>query len=96
MDITTKSLQKSFARFLQRYHVTIFTVVILGGLAFVVFSLNNIIAGSSLTSTDYTPVGASSTFDQETIDRVNALSSREENASELDLSQGRTNPFIEK
>lgn len=95
MDISLTAIQKNLAHFIRRYHVLIFTVTVLGGLVFVVWSLNTIIASSS-TATDYTPAGASTGFDQETIDRVNSLKSRDEKASELDLSQGRTNPFIEK
>jgi hypothetical protein len=94
MDISLVAIKKAFLGFISRYHMVLFAVIVIGGLALVVFMLNNIIISSS-TSTDYTPAGTSFSFDQETIDRVNSLKSRDEAAEELDLSQGRTNPFIE-
>lgn len=94
MDISFIAIKKAFLGFIGRYHMVLFTVIVLGGLAVVVFMLNNIIISSS-TSTDYTPAGTSGAFDQQTIDRVNSLKSRDEAAEQLDLSRGRTNPFIE-
>lgn len=94
MDISFDTIKKSFLGFIGRYHMVVFAVVVIGGLALVVFMLNNIIISSS-TSTDYTPAGTSVSFDQETIDRVNSLKSRDEASEQLDLSQGRTNPFVE-
>lgn len=94
MEISLPAIKKSLVTFLQRYHVILFTVVVLGGLAVVVFLLNNIVISSS-NSSDYTPAGSNATFDEETIERVNQLKSSEEEREVLDLSQGRTNPFVE-
>lgn len=96
MDISLIAVKKSFLGFIQRYHMVLFAVTVLGGLAVVVLILNNIVVSSS-TSTDYTPAGTTFSFDEQksTIDRVNSLKSRDETAEQLDLSQGRTNPFVE-
>jgi hypothetical protein len=94
MDISLTSIKNTFLHIVRRFHALIFALVVLGGLVFVILTLNTIIISSS-TSTDYTPPGADLSFDQVTIDRVNALKSRDEAVTELDLSQGRTNPFIE-
>ncbi|MDB5167850.1 MAG: hypothetical protein JWO55_108 [Candidatus Saccharibacteria bacterium] len=94
MDISIIAIKSSFLHFLKRFHATIFTLTVLVGLVFVVLALNNIVSSSS-TSANYTPAGTPLTFDQQTIDRVNSLKSRDDASSELDLSQGRANPFVE-
>lgn len=94
MDISLIAIKKSTLGFIQRYHAVLFAVIVIGGLAVVVLMLNNIVI-SSATASDYTPAGSPAPFDEETIKRVNSLKSRDETAEQLDLSQGRTNPFIE-
>jgi hypothetical protein len=86
---------KAIINFLHRYHVVLFAVIILGGLAFMVLSLNNIIVASSEAGADYTPAGTTFTFDEKTIKRIDDLKSRDQATGELDLSSGRTNPFVE-
>lgn len=94
MDISLVTIKKSSRHILRRYHVLLFILLVLGGLVFVILNLNSIVLISS-TSTDYTPGTTTSTFDQETIDRVNSLKSRDEAAAELNLITGRSNPFVE-
>jgi hypothetical protein len=94
MDISFITLKKSLLGFIQRYHMVLFAVIVIGGLAVIVLMLNNIVISSS-SATDYTPESNSFSPDQETIDRVNSLKSRDEATEQLDLSQGRTNPFVE-
>lgn len=86
---------KAITAFLHRYHVVLFAVVILGGLVFMVLSLNNIIITSSETSADYTPTGTTFSFDEKTIERIDNLKSRDQAANSLNLSNGRSNPFVE-
>lgn len=86
---------KAITAFLHRYHVVLFAVVILGGLVFMVLSLNNIIITSSETSADYTPTGTTFSFDEKTIERIDSLKSRDQAANSLNLSNGRSNPFVE-
>jgi len=94
MEISTTNIKKAFVNFLHRFHVLIFSVVVLGGLAVVVFLLNSIIIRSG-DSGSYTSAAGSSSFDQATIDRLNQLKTREETPPPLDFSEGRTNPFTE-
>lgn len=94
MEISLSGLKKTILDFIVRFHVVIFTVIILGGLATVVLLLNAIVESSS-DSSDYVPTGNSANFDQATIDRVNQLKSRDESSEELDLPEGRINPFVE-
>ena len=77
-----------------RYHLTIFTVVIVGGLSTAVLLLNAILAESSDTS-GYTSALDVTTFDQATIDRVTQLKSSSDTSPDFTLPSGRTNPFAE-
>ena len=86
---------KAITAFLHRYHVVLFAVVILGGLVVMVLSLNNIIVSSSEASADYTPAGTNFSFDEKTIQRIDSLRSRDQAAEQLNLSAGRSNPFVE-
>lgn len=79
---------------LHRYHVILFVVIIAGGLAVVVFMLNAIILRSE-QSDGYSATSNNATFDQATIDRIKQLRTANEGDSSLDLSKGRTNPFVE-
>lgn len=76
-----------------RYHLTIFTVVFVGGLATAVLVLNAIMAQSSDT-TGYTSPLDSTTFDQVTIDRITKLKLSSD-TPEFSLPSGRTSPFSE-
>ena len=78
---------------LHRYHVMIFVIFVLGGLVVMVFLLNGIIVQSS-NSGDYVPE-TTQNFDQKTMDRIKELKTRDDPASQLDLSRGRSNPFVE-
>lgn len=91
-EVSTSQLLHGYSRFLHRYHVVIFVVVALGGLALVVFLLNQTIQISSDTTTaTETPIAG---FDQTTITRLNDL--KQTNSSEaLKFPSGRINPFIE-
>ncbi|HET8884054.1 MAG TPA: hypothetical protein VFM68_01130 [Candidatus Saccharimonadales bacterium] len=94
MEISLITIKKTVVNFLRRYHVVLFSVIVLGGLVVAVFVLNTIIT-SSAENDNYIPTENSVSFDQETIERVNQLKSRDEAQQELDLSQGRINPFVE-
>lgn len=78
----------------QRYNLTIFIVVLTGGLATAVLLLNATLQEASDT-TNYTSTLDSATFDQTTIDRVKQLHTSSETTNELVLPDGRINPFSE-
>ena len=95
MDISPTLIKRTFGNILRRFHVIIFVTVVLGGLVVVVLLLNNIIITSGDPG-DYVPANKNpSSFDQATIDRIEQLKSRTDQGAPLDLSKGRTNPFIE-
>lgn len=93
MELSTTGIKKSFVNILHRYHVMIFVIFVLGGLVVMVFMLNNIIVQSS-NSGGYTPE-TTTTFDTKTMERIEQLKTRDDPASNLDLSGGRSNPFVE-
>ncbi len=94
LSISPAVVKKAFFTFLHRYHVILFVVVVLGGLAIGVFVLNTIVIRSSDTS-DSTSGQTNADFDQATIKRIEELKTRDQAGSGLDLSKGRTNPFVE-
>lgn len=93
MNISLGSIKILIVHILQRFHTIIFVIVVLGGLIAVVLLLNDIVVGSSqqVAPASVTPTG----FDKETIDRIDKLRTKDDAATELNLSDGRTNPFVE-
>ncbi|MEO5950507.1 MAG: hypothetical protein ABIQ04_03600 [Candidatus Saccharimonadales bacterium] len=94
MNISLASIKLIIVRILRRFHAIIFVLVVLGGLIYIVFNLNDILSSSTQA---VAPAGntLNATFDQKTIDRIEKLRTSTDKASELDLSTGRTNPFVE-
>jgi hypothetical protein len=93
LNLSFATIKKSIAAILHRYHLVLFVVVILGGLAVVIFFLNNILIRSS-ESDGYTSNTNNLTFDETTIDRIKQLKTSNQTESQLDLN-GRSNPFVE-
>jgi len=94
MNISTTAIKNSLVTFLHRFHILIFVVMVLGSLAVVIFLLNRIIIQSGDSGT-YTSATGNTTFDETTIDRIKQLKTSKEQSAPLDLSKGRTNPFVE-
>lgn len=93
ISISLTSIKKIIVRSLHRYHVVLFVIIVLGGLALMVFFLNLILIRSS-ESDGYTSSSNNASFDQQTIDRIEDLKKADDSSSQLDLS-GRSNPFVE-
>ena len=87
-------MKKAIVGILHRYHITMFVVGVAGGLVVVVFLLNAIILKSG-ENNGYTGSSNDATFDQATITRIKQLHTAGEGNTPLDLTQGRTNPFVE-
>jgi ABC-type bacteriocin/lantibiotic exporter with double-glycine peptidase domain len=94
-NLSLTSVKKGIIAFLHRFHIILFVVVVLGGLAIAILMLNNVIVKSA-TSDGYTSQTNNASFDQPTIKRIEDLKTRDQAGSDqLDLSKGRTNPFVE-
>lgn len=94
MDLSTSNIKKPIISALHRYHVVIFAIVALGGLAVVMLLFNNIIIKSGDTSSA-SAISTSTSFDKDTIDRINQLKTRDSEPTPIDFTNGRTNPFVE-
>lgn len=94
LTLSLDTIKQNTFSFLHRFHVVIFVILVLGGVAAAIFALNTIIIRSSDT-TD-APSGSNSTaFDQVTIKRIEELKTRDQGGGGLNLPPGRTNPFVE-
>lgn len=91
-NISLNELPKQLSRLLHRYHVVTFTLIVLGGMAVAVFLLNNILQASSHPTEGS---GISSSFDTDTIERVNELKSSTDAPQTMSFPTGRINPFVE-
>ncbi len=89
---STTNVKHSLSKVLYRYHVVLFVVIVIGGMAVVVFLLNQTIQAATDTS-QIIPQGVES-FDQETIDRLNDLTTSSQ-ITDIKFPQGRINPFSE-
>lgn len=93
MTLSLTVIKLKIISFLRRYHLILFVIIVTGGLIAIVLVLNDIVSGSTQ---QVTPVGTpSSSFDKATIDRIDKLRTGDEATTPLDLSNGRTNPFVE-
>lgn len=93
MTLSFTAIKQTIVSFLQRYHAMIFVVVVIGGLIAIVLVLNNIVFGSDQQVAPASNPGNS--FDKTTIDRIDKLRTGSDAVTPLDLSHGRTNPFVE-
>jgi hypothetical protein len=94
LSISPTVIKESFFSFLHRFHLMIFVIVVLGGVAASIFILNAIVIRSNDTS-DAPANTTSAKFDEATMKRIDELKTRDQGANNLDLSKGRTNPFVE-
>jgi hypothetical protein len=94
LTLSFSSIKKTAIAFLHRFHVMIFVFIVLNGSIIVILLLNGNIITSGKPS-DYTPASNDTTFDQATIQRIKELKTHDQSGSGLDLSHGRTNPFVE-
>lgn len=92
LDIDLGSIGPKLSRFLYRFHVVLFVVIVIGGMAIVMFLLNQSIIKATDTTDVIAPVAQP--FDQDTIDRLNQLDDAN-NSSSIDFPDGRINPFSE-
>lgn len=93
-EVSTTQLLSGYSRFFHRYHFVLFVVTALGGLAIIVFMLNQTLQTSTdLTQSTETPqIGG---FDQATIDRLKELKQTDSSESLRFPANQRINPFVE-
>ena len=90
-DLSLNSLKAGLFRFLHRYHVIIFVVSAIGGLAIATFMINQVLAAPTTADLSLTN---QSGFDAATMEQIRGLKKPGEAAEPLVLPEGRINPFI--
>lgn len=89
VSLSLDQITRPVSRFLHRYHVIIFTLTVIGGLAVATFILyNTYMASTRQEVTTQQPV-----FDKDTIEKIKSFKTSDENKGEYKLPEGRTNPF---
>lgn len=89
-DLSLPQLTAALSRFLHRYHVILFVLTAVGGLALANFMLNQAINEKPIEP----PQAVSSSFDQETMDKIDQLNESSAQSTNFVLPSGRINPFI--
>lgn len=88
-DINLAQITRGISHFLHRFHVLIFVITIIGGLSVATFMLYTVILSTAPSSTQPPPT----TFDKETIEKVETLRDNNDAPTPLIKPEGRTNPF---
>lgn len=87
------SIGRTVSRFFERFHIVLFVVIVVGGIAVVIYLLY--LTTLSAIDVPATTAVPSSSFDQDTIDKLESLSEKSGGGEPLDLPSTRTNPFID-
>ncbi len=95
MDISLIKLQRAVDHFLRRYHVMVFMLTAVIGVSLAVLSLYNIVLQSGNPSEEQINAAASSSFDNDTIDKLNRLLQADSSQTYTLPKDQRTNPFVE-
>ena len=90
-----KTPTKPITSWLNRLNVTLFIVIVVGGLIYSILILTNILQLSPSSSSSSTSQTTSTQFDQTTINNIKKLKASSDNSTAPALPSGRTNPFSE-
>lgn len=91
-DLNLKQVTTSLTDFMHRYHVIIFVLTVIGGLAFATFMMNQAI--NQQPAGQATPSSATAVFDTETMDKIDKLNNSSSQPTEFTPPAGRLNPFL--
>ncbi|MBM3210360.1 hypothetical protein FJZ39_03425 [Candidatus Saccharibacteria bacterium] len=93
VSISSQQISRNLRHFIGRFHIVLFTVLVLGGLAFTVFTLYRIYASAiNVQPTQSTAVN----YDITTIEQIESLRTRNDSSAVTPLpNDRRTNPFTE-
>lgn len=105
MEINASQIGPAISRFLHRFHLMVFVVIILGALGAGIFTMYQIILATN-DAQGYTAQTSNTTFDSDTSAKIKALNPSEYRLSPEDPQQpgaseralwryGSVNPFIE-
>jgi len=94
-NITLGSLLKPLRNLFQRFHFTIFIILVVVGLAAAVLVINDMLNSLSTVDEGYKSSIEAGTIDQATLDRIKELHTSDEPVPVHQQPAGRTNPFGE-
>lgn len=94
-NLTLRSVLKPFGLLFQKFHFTLFIVLVIAGLGSAVVLLNTMLSGQSELGDGYKSSIEAGTIDQATLDRIKELHTSNETVPAGDLPSGRINPFGE-
>ncbi len=94
-NLGVKNIFKSFFDMIVKFRLTLFIVVMVGGLAIAVLMLDKILQNPSASTNSSNNSVDTTTFDQATIDRLKQLHSSSDGTGTFSLPSGRVNPFSE-
>ena len=92
-SISLDRLPAAAAHFFKRFHVIIYTFTIVIGVTVAVFLLNGLIAKSN--TPDSSDSSATTSFDKETIERIDNFNTSSSSNYTFTLPPGRINPLVE-
>ena len=92
-SISIGQILDGMVNFIRRFHLLIYTLTVVIGVAVAVFQLNGLI-------TEQSPAGnggdtAASSFDKDTIDRINNFNTANSDQDTFSLPSGRINPLVD-
>lgn len=95
IDINLSRIVSFVGSIFQRFHTTIFIVVIVMGLSYAVLSLSSLLSEAADTTNTTTNLPGQDNNDQTTLDRIEELHTSADAPSSIELPEGRINPFVE-
>lgn len=96
-SLNIKNITRSFSglvRAVGKFHYIILMCVIVGGVGFTIYYINNILNNPPVSPDNVAQVGFSDQFDEATIKKIDTFKYRDETTTPP-TPAGRTNPFTE-
>lgn len=91
ISLNPQQITQSISGFMHRYHVLIFSFIVLGGLSAATFMLYQTVVSAQTVQES----NAKTTFDSGTMTKIRELRASDDAGTPLTLPPGRTNPFQE-
>jgi capsule polysaccharide export protein KpsE/RkpR len=91
---TSSGMFKPIKKLFKRFHLTLFIILVVGGLSAAVLFINNTLKDSSVDPNYTSSINAGS-IDQATLTRLNALHTSTEASAQPTLPAGHINPVSE-
>ena len=89
VSLNPQQISRGISRFMHRYHIIIFVLLVVGGLSAATFVLYQTVVSSQSAETTL----PTTTLDTKTIEKIKDLRSTDDASTPLVLPPGRTNPF---